>query len=114
MNISVSLYGPIARVAGGRHLATLNVELPSPAHVRDLLNQLNLDPEEVGLVFINAVLHDLPGLHLSLDEELHDQDHIGLFSAVHVWPYHYRGGAVMSPRLREYMATHDYLRHQPG
>lgn len=113
MQVDVSLYGPIAHVAGGKHLASVRVSLPEGARVEDLLERLGLAPDEIGLVFINAVLHDLPGLHLSLTDELHDGDRVGLFAAFYVWPYHYRGGAVMSPKLQEYTATHDYLRHQP-
>ncbi len=113
MEINVSLYGAIARAGGGRHLASLRVYLKPHARVRDLLEHLGLQPEEVGLVFINSILHDLPGLSLSLDDELHNNDRVALFSSMYVWPYHYRGGAVMSSRLREYVATHDYLRHTP-
>ncbi len=113
MEVVVSLYGPIARACGGKHLATTRVSLPDNALVKDLLEHLGLSPDEVGLVFINSVLHDLPGLHLSLEDELHHGDRIGLFAAFYVWPYHYRGGAVMSKRLKEYTMTHEYLRHQP-
>ncbi len=113
MDVTVSLYGPIAHVGGGKHLATMRVSLPENARVKDLLDRLGLSPDEVGLVFINSVLHDLPGLHLSLEDTLHAGDRIGLFASFYVWPYHYRGGAVMSQRLREYTRTHEYLRHQP-
>ncbi len=114
LNLTVSLYGPIARAGGGHHLASLQVQLPAGSRVRDLLDHLGLRPDDIGLVFINSVLHDLPGLSLSLDDELHDGDRIALFSAFYVWPYHYRGGAKMSPRLREYVTTHEYLRHTPA
>ena len=113
MNLSVHLYGTIAQAAGHRHLAILDITLPVGATVGDLLQHLNIPAEEVGMVFINAVLHDLPGLHLSLEDELHPNDHVGIFAANYVWPYQYRGGAPMSPRLQAYTRTHDYLRHQP-
>jgi len=113
MKIEVALYGSIARKAGGRHLKVLSMELPQGARIRDILDKFNLKPEEIGLVFINAVLHDLPGPHLSLEDEVHDGDHVGIFAEDYVWPYHYRGGAPMSPKLKEYVSTHEYLRHRP-
>ncbi len=114
MQIDVALYGrQIASFIGERHLGQRTLELREGATVRDLLAALGVPAEEVGLVFINAVLHDLPGLHLSLDQVLAGGDHVGLFAADHAWPYHYRGGAPMSPRLEAYLRTHDYLRHSP-
>ncbi len=112
-HIEVALYGPIAHAGGGKHVAVFEMEIPEPATVGGLLERLGLQAEEIGLVFINHVLHDLPGLHLSLNDELHDGDHIGIFAENYVWPYHYRGGAPMSPKLAEYTSTHDYLRHRP-
>ena len=113
MKIELALYGSIARKAGGRHIKVLQVELPKGARVHDILNHFGIQPEEIGLVFVNAVLHDLPGLHLSLDDEVHDGDHVGIFAADYIWPYQYRGGAPMSPKLKEYTSTHEYLRHRP-
>ncbi len=114
MRIEVAVYGrEIAPYVGGKHLAQRWVELREGATLRDLLTALGIPPEKVGLVFINAVLHDLPGLHLSLGDPLHPNDHVGLFAADYVWPYHYRGGAPMSPRLQAYVRSHDYLRHHP-
>lgn len=111
--ISLNLYGPIARAAGGKHLAQLTLEIGESTTIHDLLARFGIPPEETGLVFINAVLHDLPGLHLSLDDPVHDGDHVGIFAADYVWPYQYRGGAPMSPKLAAYTQTHDYLRHRP-
>ena len=113
LRIDVALYGSIARVLGGKHLAQEEVELPEGSTFGDLLRQLYLSPEAVGLVFINAVLHNLPGLQLSLEDPLHEGDHVGIFEVSYVWPYHYRGGAPMSPRLQAYVSTHEYLRHRP-
>ena len=113
MAISLHLYGPIARAAGGTHLAMVTLDMGERTTVRDILEHFGISPEEIGLVFVNAVLHDLPGLHISLDDEVHDGDHVGIFAVDYVWPYHYRGGAPMSPKLAEYTRTHDYLRHRP-
>ncbi|HFC09824.1 MAG TPA: hypothetical protein ENJ54_08270 [Chloroflexi bacterium] len=113
MSISLHLYGTIAQHAGGKHIATLTIPLEGTTTVRELLARFSIPPEETGLVFINAVLHDLPGLHLSLDDPVHDGDHVGIFAADYVWPYQYRGGAPMSSKLAAYTQTHDYLRHRP-
>ena len=113
MEIEVALYGDIAQALGGKHLAQARLTLPGGATMGDLLQQLGLAPERVGLVFINAVLHNLPGLQLFLEDRLQDGDHVGIFAVSYVWPYHYRGGAPMSPRLQAYVSTHEYLRHRP-
>jgi len=113
MELDVALYGPIAAALGGKHLAQEKVELPEGATLETLLRQLNISPREVGLVFVNSVLHNLPGLQLFLQDPLHPGDHVGMFHVSYVWPYHYRGGAPMSPRLQEYVRTHEYLRHHP-
>jgi sulfur carrier protein ThiS len=113
MKISLHLYGTIAHALGGRHIAMQELTLGESTTIGNLLKQLGLQPEEIGLVFVNAVLHDLPGLHISLEDEIHDGDHLGIFASTYVWPYHYRGGAPMSPRLAAYTRTHDYLRHHP-
>ena len=113
MNLEVALYGRIARAGGGKHVAVFDVQLPQGAQMKDLLAHLGVKTEEVGLVFVNAVLHDLPGLHVSMEDALHDGDHVGLFAINYVWPYQYRDGARVSPRLREALATQGYMRHRP-
>ena len=113
MNIEVALYGEIARAGGGKHVAVLEMTLPDGAKIRDLLTHLGLKSEDVGLVFVNSVLHDLPGLSVSRDDELHQGDHVGLFAINYVWPYQYRDGTRMSPKLEEEVAQHGYMRHRP-
>ena len=113
MNVEIALYGRIARAAGGQHVAVTTLALPEGSRIRDALVALGLQEEEVGLIFVNAVLSDLPGLHVALDDELRSGDHLGLFSADYIWPYQYRDGTVVSPRLREAIATGDYLHHHP-
>ncbi|MDZ7844170.1 MAG: MoaD/ThiS family protein [Anaerolineales bacterium] len=99
--VNVTLYGDIAQYAGGNHIATLNLDLPEGAVVEDLLKKISLPPEERGYLFINAVLFDAPGLYASQDETLHDQDHIGIFSTRHMWPYQYRDGIHLSNSLKD-------------
>ncbi len=113
MEVEIALYGKIARAGGGKHVAVLTRSLPTGSRIRDVLAALGLQPEEVGLIFVNSVLSDLPGLHIALDDELHAGDHLGLFAADYIWPYQYRDGTVVSPRLREAIATGDYLHHHP-
>jgi hypothetical protein len=97
--IDVALYGHVAKYGGGTHVAQLKVELPPEATVGDLLDKLGVAAAEKGYLFISAVLADMPGLNASREEELHDGDHVGVFSVTHMWPYQYRDGVRMTARL---------------
>ncbi len=110
-NINVTLYGDIAVHGGGKHIANLDLELPDAASMEDLLQILGLDPEDRGYLFINAVLHDMPGLFASKDTNLKDGDHVGIFSIRHMWPYQYRDGIRMSDALKEAMKKHGEMRN---
>ncbi len=115
--VDVALYGDIARYGGGTHVAQLKVELPPEACLGDLLDKLGLGEGEWGYVFINAVLADMPGLNVCRPEPLHADDHVGLFSITHMWPYQYRDGVRMTERvqaaLRERGAMHNIYTKAP-
>ncbi len=113
MKVDVALYGNIARVAGGKFVAQTKVELPGAATLGDLFTKLGLSENEIGIVFVNAVLHNLPGIMVCSDDPLHDGDHVGIFAIDRVWPYQYRDGTQMSPKLQAFVATQGYLRHRP-
>ncbi len=109
--VNVTLYGDIARQAGGKHLATVDLQLPNGADIDTLLEQLSLPPSERGYLFINAVLHDAPGLYASRNDPLEDGDHVGIFSTRHMWPYQYRDGIRMSSSLTEKMRQNGPIRN---
>jgi hypothetical protein len=109
--VNISLYGDIAIHGGGTHISNLNMDLPEGAVVDSLLKALGLDPEDRGYLFINAVLHDAPGLYASKDAILREDDHIGIFSVRHMWPYQYRDGIHMSDALKTAMGKHGGMRN---
>jgi len=109
--IEVALYGPLARLGGGKHIAVIDVELQQKSRMKDLYNYLNINQEETSYIFINAVLCDVPGLNASQEEELHDGDHVGIFSLGYMWPYQYRHGMPMTKSLEEAMGKYGALHH---
>jgi hypothetical protein len=109
--VDVALYGDIARCGGGQFVAQLKLELPEAACVGDLLDKLGVPDAERGYVFINAVIADMPGLNVARPELLHDGDHVGVFSIRHVWPYQYRDGMPMTPRLEAVIRERGVLHH---
>ena len=109
--VHVSLYGTIARLLGGKHVASNEVEIPAGATKGDLLRQLGVPDEERGYLFINSVLCDVPGLYTGDGQVLNRGDHIGVFSVDRMWPYQYRDGVRMSPELTEAMREHGAMHH---
>ncbi len=109
--IDLALYGDIAPLGGGTHVAQMKVELPGDCVVGDLLDKLGLADGDKGYVFINAVLADAPGLNACRLEPLHDGDHVGVFSSKHMWPYQYRDGVRMTERLQAEMRVHGAMHH---
>ena len=99
MRVHISVYGKLSRQLGAKHIATREVDLKEDAKVRDVYEMFQISPEEISYVFINAVLADMPGYHAALEEELHEGDHVGIFSLGYVWPYQYRDEAMMTERL---------------
>jgi len=110
-SIHITLYGDIAACGGGKYIANLDLDVPEGAVVDTLLQEIGLDPDERGYLFINAVLHDAPGLYASREISLNDGDHIGIFSIRHMWPYQYRDGIRMSAALKTAMAEHGGMRN---
>jgi hypothetical protein len=111
ITVNVSLYGSISRFAGGRHLAQFDLELVPGSNKHDLLASLGIPEEERGFLFINAVLHDVPGLNAESREPLKDGDHIGIFSTTYMWPYQYRDGIKISEGLRKVLLEHGSMHH---
>lgn len=106
IKVNVTLYGSLARIGDGKHVAQMDVELESGARMEDLLNHLDIPHEEKSYLFINAVLCDVPGLSASLCEPLNNGDHVGIFSIGYMWPYQYRDGIRMSDTLTEALREH--------
>ena len=103
--IDVTLYGDLPPRAGGRYFARQKVELPLRGTMGDLYKHLKIEDNEKGYCFINAILCDTPGLSASHDEQLKDQDHVGIFSITYMWPYQYRDGVRMTDSLTSAMKT---------
>ncbi len=111
MLVDVAIYGRLAHLLGGKFVATQEISLPDNAKVKELYSLIGISPEETSYVFINAVLSDMPGLHVVLEDELHDGDHIGIFSVGYMWPYQYREGAAISRRVQAALAERGALQH---
>jgi hypothetical protein len=101
ITVNVSLYGDIAKYAGGNHVAQAKIVLDGNKNIGDLLEKLTISTEEKGYIFKNAVLCDAPGLDAAREESLCDGDHVGIFSIQHMWPYQYRDGVHMSDALAQ-------------
>lgn len=109
ITVKVALYGALAANLGKRYVASGDIELPVNATVSDLLRKLSISDHDRGYLFINAVLHDVPGLYASAFQPLHPNDHVGIFSTTHMWPYQYRDGVRMSPALKKAMESHGVM-----
>jgi hypothetical protein len=116
--VNVALYGSLARLRGGKHIAHFDMEVDPPTTKNDLIEMLDVPENERGYLFINAVLHDVPGLTTVSTTPLKDGDHIGIFSTDHMWPYQYRDGVIMSPELKAALAElgemHHTYENRPG
>ena len=99
ITVNVSLYGDIAKHAGGHHVAQTVIVLDGDPTIGGLLDKLGISAEEKGYIFKSAVLCDVPGLDAAREESLCDGDHVGIFSSQHMWPYQYRDGVRMSDAL---------------
>jgi hypothetical protein len=111
INVNVALYGSLSRLGGGRHIAQFDFKLEPGSTKADLLARLGIPEEERGYLFINAVLHDVPGLTTDCLEPLKDGDHIGIFSITYMWPYQYRDGIKMSESLKKALSDHGPMHH---
>ncbi len=111
ITVNVSLYGSIAKFAGGHHIAQVDLEIDEGSSIGDLLDKIVIPAEEKGFLFRNAILCDIPGLNVSRGELLQDGDHIGIFSEKHMWPYLYRDGIRMSDSLSQALKEQGALHH---
>ncbi len=112
MQIDLAIYGKLAHLMGGKFIANEKVSLPEGAKMKDLYAKIGIDPAKTTYVFVNAVLSDMPGLHVCLEDDLHEGDHVGIFSEGYVWPYQYRDGSVFSPRLQAALEAQNALHHK--
>lgn len=99
ITVNVSLYGDVAKHAGGHHVAQADIILDGDPTIGDLQDKLAISAEEKGYIFKNAVLCDVPGLDAAREVSLCEGDHVGIFSIQHMWPYQYRDGVRMSAAL---------------
>jgi len=111
ITVDVLLYGPIAAYGGGTHIAEVKMTMPQGVLFRDVLSQLGIPAEAKGYVFINAVLCDAPGLNASEQLQIQADDHIGIFSGTHMWPYQYRDGVRMSDELQAVLREKGAMHH---
>ena len=107
----LALYGPLAKRAGGVHVAVRQVQVKPDSTIGNLAAQFGILAEEKGFVFVNAVLCDVPGLNASWEHPLADGDHVGIFSLGYMWPYQYRDGARMSEALKQALRQQGPMRH---
>ena len=111
ITVDVSLYGPVARFVGKKHLAQMTVKLEEGTTLGELTARWGIGMDDRGYMFINAVLCDVPGMHASRDLILQDGDHVGIFSPVHMWPYQYRDGARMTESLKQALREKGAMHH---
>ena len=110
-HINVAIYGKLARVSGGKHIAILDLNVPANTHLGDLLSQLEIPMDETSFIFLDAVLCDVPGLTIDHNETLMDGTHVGIFSTGYMWPYQYRDGVPLSEPLKKAMEKHGAMHH---
>jgi hypothetical protein len=110
-NVNVAIYGEISKSFGGKHIAILDLSIPTDYHLGDLLCQIEIPMEETSFIFVDAVLCDVPGLTIEHDEPLRDGSHVGIFSRGYIWPYQYRDGVPMSEPLKQAMSKHGAMHH---
>ena len=111
ISVDVALYGSLAKYGGGKHVAQIKVNLDANACMADLLDYLKIPSEERGFTFINAVLCAMPGVQVDLNQTLHNEDHIGIFSTTHMWPYQYRDGIRMTDALTQVLKEQGPMHH---
>jgi molybdopterin converting factor small subunit len=111
IKINVAIYGKLAKLAGGKHIAIQDLEVDFGNTLGDLLEMLKIPMEETSFIFLDAVLCDVPGLTIVHDEPLKDGSHVGIFSTGYMWPYQYRDGMPMSPPLTAAMKKYGAMHH---
>ena len=109
--VNVTIYGKLARIANGKHIAILDLEFDPGSTLGDVLAELSVPMEETSYIFLDAVLCDVPGLTIVHVEELKDGSHVGIFSTGYMWPYQYRDGMPMSEPLTMAMKKYGAMHH---
>jgi hypothetical protein len=110
VKVEVWLYGPIARYAGEQSqgsYAHLYLELPTGGTMADLLDHLGIPPEEKGITFVNGNLATMPGLDTDRELVLQDGDRVGISHRRSMWPFQYRFGAKLTPKLQDTFREQD-------
>ena len=111
IKVSVALYGSLAKAAGHKHIANLELNMEPNSNKADLLTKLGVIEEEIGFMFINSVLCGMPGVSVEFDRPLQDGDHLGIFSTTHMWPYQYRDGINMTENLKQALREQGAMHH---
>lgn len=111
IKINTTIYGKLAKIGGGKHIAILDLEMPSSSTLGDLLVKIEIPMEETSFIFLDAVLCDVPGLSIDHSEPLNDGSHVGIFSTGYMWPYQYRDGMPMSDPLVEALKQYGAMHH---
>jgi len=111
IKVNITIYGKLAEIGGGKHIAILDLEIPPSSTLGDLLEDLKIPMDETSFIFLNAVLCDVPGLSVVHDESLKEGAHIGIFSTGYMWPYQYRDGMPMSDPLVKAMKRYGAMHH---
>lgn len=76
MRVSVKLFAMLSRYARGNAAgAPFEVEIPEGATVQELLQQLNIPPDETKVVFVNGIIQ-------TIDSKLNPTDHVGIFPPI--------------------------------
>jgi len=103
IHLDVWLYGRLAKYGGDADqggYANVKMIMPAGTRLRDVLDYLGLPTEDRGITFINGQLSAMPGLQPDLDHLLGDNDRIGIFDPISMWPFQYRDGAAMTDEMR--------------
>lgn len=111
IKVNVTIYGKLAKLGGGKHIAILDLEFPPTTNLGNLLAELEIPMDETSFVFLDAVLCDVPGLTIVHDEALKNGSHVGIFSTGYMWPYQYRDGMPMSAPLTAAMKKYGAMHH---
>ena len=76
MHVTVKLFATLVRFNNGLQSGKpFEVELPDGSLVKDLIDLLNIPPQETHIVFINNIIEEN-------DSKLKDSDVVGLFPPV--------------------------------
>lgn len=111
ITINTTIYGKLAKIGGGKHIAILELEMPSSSTLGELLAKIKIPMEKTSFIFLDAVLCDVPGLTIEHNEPLKDGSHVGIFSTGYMWPYQYRDGMPMSDPLVKAMRQYGAMHH---